>query len=638
MPRDLEKYRAKRTLEATPEPAGGPAGDLGGLFVVHQHAARRLHWDLRLEHDGVLLSWAVPRGPSPDPADKRLAVQTEDHPIEYADFEGVIPEGNYGAGSMIVYDRGRWVPHGDVDEGLRSGKLLFELHGYKLQGMWTLVKIKKSEKDWLLIKETDAYVQKGGEFRPESVLSGLTVEELRDSGKEVELLRKALASRKVPQRDVRAADVDLMLCETTDKPFSKPGWIFELKMDGWRILAERHAGQVKLRSRNGNDLSESFPEIVRAIHALPFDNAVIDGEVVTLDEEGRPHFQRLQGRARLRRSLDIQRAAVNAPATFYAFDLPAIEGFDLRGLPLAERKELLKRVVPPTGPVRYLDHVEEHGAEFYAEVERMQLEGIVAKKGDSTYRGGRTPAWLKIRALRSDEFVVVGFTAPRGSRAGFGALHLAKYVGDKLVYSGRAGSGFGDKQLKQEHARLKALAVDEPSCVPPDPAAPVVAKSFFMTQEEFRATTWVRPEVVAEVRFTEWTGEGLLRQPVFLRFRDDRQPREITGELRAAGADGAVMAVMADGADMADMERSGGKGRKRSKPTATPARTRPAAPPAIATTSDSVTSWRARRRLVTPSAVRIAISPSRALAPNRSRLATLPHATSSRTPTPAQST
>ncbi len=567
MPRDLEKYRAKRTLESTPEPGGSTAGDLGGIFVVHQHAARRLHWDLRLEHDGVLLSWAVPRGPSPDPADKRLAVQTEDHPIEYADFEGVIPEGNYGAGSMIVFDRGRWVPHGDVDEGLRSGKLLFELHGYKLQGMWTLVKIKKSEKDWLLIKETDAYVRKGGEFRPESVLSGLTVEELRDSGKEVELLRKALADRKVPRREVRAADVDLMLCETVDIAFSRPGWIFELKMDGWRILAERRAGQVKLRSRNGNDLSESFPEIVRAIHALPFDNAVIDGEVVTLDDEGRPHFQRLQGRARLRRPLDIKRAAVNAPATFFAFDLPAIEGFDLRGLPLLERKEVLKRVVPPAGPVHYLDHVEEHGAAFYAEVERMQLEGIVAKKGDSTYRGGRTPAWLKIRAQRSDEFVVVGFTAPRGSRAGFGALHLAKYVGEQLVYSGRAGSGFDDKQLKLEHARLKALTVDQPPCVPPDPTAPVAARSFFMTQEEFRATTWVRPEVVAEVRFTEWTGEGLLRQPVFLRFRDDRDARDVTGVLRIV-ADGADRA---DRAHRADKGRSGGKGKAPS--TAKPAMT-----------------------------------------------------------------
>jgi bifunctional non-homologous end joining protein LigD len=535
MPRDLEKYRAKRTLAATPEPAGSHQAGLGGLFVVHQHAARRLHWDLRLEHDGVLLCWAVPRGPSPDPADKRLAVQTEDHPIEYADFEGVIPDGNYGAGSMIVFDRGRWVPHGDVEEGLRSGKLLFELHGYKLRGMWTLVKLAKSEsgKDWLLIKERDGYVEKGGSFPPESVLSGLTVEELNHAGTEVEALRNALAAEKVPARDVRARDVDLMLCEPRDGAFSKPGWIFELKMDGWRILAEKRDGEVTLRSRNGNDLSESFPEVVRAVKALPFEPVVLDGEVVTLDGAGRPHFQRLQQRARLKRPLDVKRAAVESPATLFAFDLPAVLGFDLRGLPLVERKQVLRTILPPTGPVRYLDHVEEQGEAFYAEVERMGLEGMVGKKADSPYRGGRTPAWVKIRALRTDEFVVVGFSAPKGTRAGFGALHLAQYVGDTLVYSGRAGSGFADQQLREERERLAALRVETPACAPPGGRReargerPVTGKDFSMTQEEFKATTWVRPEVVAEVRFTEWTDEGLLRHPVFIRFRDDRKARDV---------------------------------------------------------------------------------------------------------------
>ena len=360
--------------------------------MVHQHAARNLHWDLRLELDGVLLSFAVPRGPSPDPADKRLAVQTEDHPIEYADFEGVIPAGNYGAGSMIVWDKGKWVPHGDTREGLAKGKLLFELKGYKLKGMWTLVKLKKGEKEWLLIKERDGYVEKGGTFPPESVLSGLSVERLRDSAEVVASVTGELERRKLRKADLKGDDIKLMLCETSDQPFSRAGWVFELKLDGWRVLAERRGTEARLLSRNGNDLSASFPEVVRSLRALPMTNVIIDGEVVTLDDKGHPNFQRLQQRARLRRPLDIRRAAVESPATLYAFDLPSLEGYDLRTLPLVERKAVLARVVPPAGPLRYLDHIEKQGEAFFGQVERMGLEGIIAKKGDSPYKGGRSPA------------------------------------------------------------------------------------------------------------------------------------------------------------------------------------------------------------------------------------------------------
>ena len=543
MPRDLEKYRAKRTADATPEPSGTVSPDLGGLFVVHQHAARNLHWDLRLELDGVLLSFAVPRGPSPDPADKRLAVQTEDHPIEYADFEGVIPEGNYGAGSMIVWDRGRWIPHGDVREGLAKGKLLFELKGYKCKGMWTLVKLKKGEKEWLLIKERDGYVEKGGSFPPESVLSGLSVEKLRDAADVVKGVTGELARQKVKKADLRAEDVSLMLCEPRDDAFTRAGWIFELKLDGWRLLAERRGGEARLLSRNGLDLSASFPEVTRSLRALPMTNAIIDGEVVTLDDQGRPDFQRLQGRARLKRALDIKRATVESPATFYAFDLPSLEGYDLRSLPLTERKALLAGVVPPAGPLRYLDHIETQGEAFFTQVERMGLEGIIAKKGDSTYKGGRTPAWLKIKAARSDDFVVVGFTAPRGSRTGFGALQLAQYVGEDLVYAGRAGSGFADKQLGDVRKALEKQTRATPPCIPPleDAAAPPARKGkakpqdYGMTVTDFDATTWVTPTMVAEVRFTEWTDEGLLRHPVFLRFRDDKRPEECIGAARRGG-------------------------------------------------------------------------------------------------------
>ncbi len=539
MPRDLEKYRAKRTADSTPEPAGVVSPELGGVFVVHQHAARNLHWDLRLELDGVLLSFAVPRGPSPDPADKRLAVQTEDHPIEYADFEGVIPAGNYGAGSMIVWDKGKWVPHGDPREGLKKGKLLFELLGYKLKGMWTLVKLKKGDKEWLLIKERDGYVEKGGTFPPESVLSGLSVERLRDSADVVASVTGELERRKVRKADLRGDDIKLMLCETHEGSFTRPGWVFELKLDGWRVLAERRGTDARLLSRNGLDLSATFPEVVRSLRALPMTNVLIDGEVVTLNAQGHPEFQRLQQRARLRRPLDIRRAAVESPATLYAFDLPSLEGYDLRTLPLLERKALLARVVPPAGPLRYLDHIETQGDAFFAQVEKMGLEGIIAKKADSAYKGGRSPAWLKIKAARSDEFVVVGFTAPKGSRAGFGALHLAQYVGKQLVYAGRAGSGFADQQLGEVRRELEGMKRKTPPCLPPrnlraEPAKEAkggkarkpVPGDYGMTVNDFEATTWVEPNVVAEVRFTEWTNEGVLRHPVFLRFRDDKKPEE----------------------------------------------------------------------------------------------------------------
>ncbi|MDQ2675049.1 MAG: DNA ligase, partial [Chloroflexota bacterium] len=325
MPSDrLDAYRAKRSLERTPEPAGtvGRDGDgRGKLFVVHQHAARRLHFDLRLEMEGVLRSWAVPKGPSYDTAEKRLAVHVEDHPVEYGDFEGVIPAGNYGAGAVIVWDRGEWIAHGDPLEGLAKGKLLFELRGYKLHGMWTLVKLKKSEKDWLLIKERDAWATKDPEeLPPESVLSGLTVEELGEGGDRGEVIRRELVRLGAPRRPVDVRAVKVMLAETAERPFTRKEWLFEPKLDGYRILAARSKGEPRLLTRNGNDCATSFPEILRAVAALPFDGLVLDGEVVALDDRGRPSFQLLQSRAKLSRPIDIRHAVVNTPATYYGFD------------------------------------------------------------------------------------------------------------------------------------------------------------------------------------------------------------------------------------------------------------------------------------------------------------------------------
>ncbi len=492
----LKSYRAKRSADRTPEPSGSVAAAPGRRFIVHQHAATRLHFDLRLEMDGVLKSWAVPKGPSRDPADKRLAVHVEDHPIEYGDFEGLIPEGNYGAGAVIVWDRGVWVPIEDPVAGFVKGKLLFELRGYKLRGVWTLVKIKKSVKDWLLIKERDAYTSKNGAtFPPGSVLSGLTVEELRDGNKKAAKLVAELKKLKAPMRAVRAEDVAPMLAETREEPFSRAGWVFEVKLDGYRMRAVKEGGTARLITRNGNDYSAAFPELIRPIAALPYSSLIMDGELVILDEEGRPSFQRLQNRARIGRAPDIRLASVETPGTLYL-----------------KRKALLRKVLPEAGPLRYSEHFEKDGEALYDRAVGMGLEGIVAKKADAPYKSGRSDLWQKIRADKTGDFVVVGYTVPKGSRGGFGALHLGGYADGKLVYAGRAGSGFTGQMLKDVGDQLLALETPRPPFEGPVPAE--------------KESHWVKPELVAEVRYKEVTGDGLLRQPVFLRFRDDKKAEE----------------------------------------------------------------------------------------------------------------
>ncbi len=492
----------------------------GGLFVVHKHAATRLHYDLRLEMHGVLESWAVPKGPSRNPQDKRLAVHVEPHPIEYGDFEGIIPEGNYGAGAVIVWDRGAWVPLEDPDQGMEKGKLLFDLKGYKLRGRWTLVKIKSRSprkdntgKEWLLIKERDGLVSTNGDaFVQGSVLSGLTVEELRDGNPRAREIARQLEKRKAPRRRLAVGDVKLMLAETREEPFSKPGWIYEIKYDGYRILAGREGGEAKLLTRNGNDATQTFPEVARAVRALPYEGVVLDGEVVCLDDGGRPSFDRLQKRGRLTRPAEIRRAAVDYPATYFVFDLLGFEGFDLRALPLVARKTLLRSVLPEAGALKYTDHIEGEGEAFYDGLMRLKLEGMVAKKADAPYRAGRSAEWVKVRADKTDDFVVVGFTKARGSRSGFGALHVADYVDGALTYAGRVGSGFTAAHLEPIRAALESGRRPDPPCVGP------VSKG--------DDTVWVEPAVVCEVRYKEITEQGLLRQPVFLRFRDDKLPSE----------------------------------------------------------------------------------------------------------------
>jgi bifunctional non-homologous end joining protein LigD len=543
-------------------------------FVVQQHLARRLHWDLRLEWEGVLLSWAVPNGPSLDIADKQLAVETENHPLEYGDFEGVIPAGNYGAGAMIVWDRGRWLPREDLEEGFRKGKLLFELHGYKLHGLWTLVRLKKEPKNWLLIKERDAWMKPGAPpFDPRSVLSGLTVEGLRDrasaadheAGQETSpaaALHAELERLRAPRRKVDGAKVELMLAEPRRQPFSRAGWIFEIKVDGYRALAERtpakesavlggvtgsapgprhsasravEPGVGKLWYRSGREAARVFPEIARTVAALPFEHVLLDGEIAALDERGRPSFQLLQRRGQLQRAGDIARAAIAQPAAYFAFDLLALDGFDLRGLPLVERKRLLREVLPTSGALRFADHIDQEGEALFREIRRLGVEGVVGKRADSAYRSGRHADWLKVRADHEEDFAVAGYTQPAGSRAGFGALHLAARSGQRWLYMGRAGSGFTEKQLREIVATLENSRRATPPCE--------------NVVDAGKDDVWVEPKLVAVVRYVEATEGGQLRQPVFLRLRDDKRPEDCAvpadiGEVRwlgdaGAGANGA---------------------------------------------------------------------------------------------------
>lgn len=544
----LRRYREKRSPDATPEPFGRPdapeAPREGRLFVVQMHHARNLHWDLRLEMDGALESWAVPKGPSPDPADKRLAMHVEPHPLEYADFEGVIPEGQYGAGPSICWDRGVWIEipsrPGGPPHGIEHGKLLFELRGYKLRGLWTLVHTPRAgDNHWLLIKERDGYVDEGGTdvYPPDSIFSGLTVDELPDPGKKARKLEARARKAGAREGRVDASQLEVMKAVAREGAFTREGWVFEIKYDGYRLLAERleggagggggQSGQaVALWSRAGNDLTGSFPEIARAVKGLPFAGTVLDGEVVVHDAGGLPSFSHLQKRGRLQKKAEIARAAVALPATYYAFDLLAFQGLDLRPLPLVERKAILRELLPTVGPLRYSDHIPTVGEAMYQQAEALGLEGIVGKKADGPYRSGRSEEWVKVRTIRSDDFVVVGWTEPKGSRDGFGALHLGRYVDGALTYAGSVGTGFDQALLEGLSAELHPEEIPKPAVAPSLPTVPL---------PKGRTHHWVRPRRVVEVRYKEVTPDGLLRHPSFLRLREDKRPEECQGAPPAPG-------------------------------------------------------------------------------------------------------
>lgn len=531
----LTKYREKRHAERTPEPfgqtvpVGRPAS--GGIFVIQKHAARRLHYDFRLEMEGVLRSWAVPKGVTLNPADKHLAVAVEDHPLEYGDFEGVIPEGNYGAGSVIVWDRGIYKVldgEGDAANAVRTGKIDIELHGFKLNGAYTLVRTggrrsaePKDKKNWLLIKKRDEYATTSDVLaeHPRSVLSGLTIDEMRDAPAVGRKVVSRLARAELPELTgtLKRADFPLMLAKLGGDPFDSPGWLFELKYDGVRALAIRDGATAYLYARSGTDITARYPEVVLALNSLPYERFVLDGELVAEDENGRPSFQLLQRRMHVNDARQIARLSFAVPVRFFVFDLLAFDRFDTRTLPLEDRKRNLSELILGEGPVRYCDHVVERGKDFYAAVAEKGLEGVVAKLRNSPYRGTRSGDWLKLKCPLIRRFVIGGYTDPEGTRTHFGALLLGQYEADgSLRYTEKVGTGFNRDTLRKIHAMLMEREQAASPFRKAAPGEPTPGKNVH----------FIRPELVCEVRFTEWTNGGGVRQPSFLGLVNDADPQE----------------------------------------------------------------------------------------------------------------
>src|SRR6266542_3519949 len=480
----LERYRQKRDFKATPEPEGtvGKRRAQGLAFVVQKHAATRLHYDFRLELDGVLLSWAVPKGPSLDPNDKRLAMHVEDHPLEYGEFEGVIPPKQYGAGTVLLWDRGTWAPKTDPREAYAKGHLKFELHGEKLKGIWNLVKSRSGKyggDSWLLFKEADDFARLGAQAlvtddRPASVVTGRSIEDIGaqkdrvwNSNQSVAANVKGGAIRKRASRPAAALDklkgarkaalpeaIDAQLATPMKAPPTGPNWIHEIKYDGYRMLCRVVDGEVRMISRNGKDWTGNFPSIVRALARLPVESAWLDGEAVVVDDKGRTSFQALQ---------NALSGATSTTPSYFAFDLLYLDGVDLRGVALVERKRLLEELlVSSPSTVKYSEHFAVPGSAFLQNVSALGLEGMVSKRADLPYQPGRGPAWQKIKCARRQEMVIGGFTDPEGSRDAFGALLLGVYEPDgRLSYSGKVGTGFNAASLTSLRRALAPLEQKE---------------------------------------------------------------------------------------------------------------------------------------------------------------------------------
>ncbi len=491
----LGSYRAKRDFTVTPEPApSAQAGPGTRLFVVQKHAARRagLHYDFRLEHDGVLWSWAVPKGPSLDPADRRMAIHVEDHPLDYADFQGDIPDGEYGAGHVETWDRGTWEPLEDPASGMAQGHLRFVLHGERLQGRFSLVRSHRMDprkpEAWLLIKAEEAAAPTApGPPRPAP----------RAGAK-----RTRIAAPLAPPKPE--------LCTLVDAPPEGEGWLSEIKFDGYRIIAVIDGGAVQLRTRNGLDWADRMPRLAAAFSAIPATTAILDGELVALDPKGASSFPALQA---------ALKAGRDDTLVWYGFDLLHLDGTDWTGAPLHERKAALQRIVPWSNTLRYSDHVANAAAAMLSQACGMGLEGIVCKRADAPYRPGRGNDWVKVKCVGREEFAVIGFTPPSGSREGLGALQLGYYdPSGTLHYAGAVGTGFTAPVLRSLRAQLDPLVAE---------ALPGMLVSGDPVD---RTTVWVEPKLVAEVRFAAWSGAGRLRHAAFLGLRADKEAEDIVRE------------------------------------------------------------------------------------------------------------
>ncbi len=541
----LRAYHQKRNFTRTKEPRGKLQRRTGDLFVVHKHAARRLHYDLRLELDGVLKSWAVTRGPSLSPADKRLSVRTEDHPLDYAEFEGKIPAGEYGAGSVIVWDRGRWSTEGDPHQQLAKGHLEFTLEGSKLKGRWHLVHMRGRDKggkeNWLLIKVDDEYATTNGdaellEAKPRSVKTGRTVEDV--AGGEVRIRRKpkvvaddgkAPAKKKSPSAETTAptkrADIDVKgakpgalpgfiepaLASLVEKPPLGDRWVHEVKFDGYRLLARVDHGRVKLLTRTGLDWTSKFANLAKALAALPVVTAFLDGEVVVETEHGVPDFSALQA--------DLSEGRSDR-FSYYAFDLLHLDGKDLRGATLLDRKSALQSLLADTAGsvLKYSEHFTDRGDLVLKHAARLGLEGIVSKVANAPYRSGRSKAWTKAKCVESEEFVVIGYVPSTTQRGTVGSLSLATNIKGKLTYVGRVGSGFSAAIAGDLWQRLEKIRTSAPA-LPVHP--PVEAR---------RNVRWVKPSLVVEVAFRNWTADNIIRHAVFKGLRPDKAAPEVVRE------------------------------------------------------------------------------------------------------------
>jgi bifunctional non-homologous end joining protein LigD len=559
----LQEYKKKRNFSVTPEPAGKVQETPGSSFVIQKHAATRLHYDFRLELDGVLKSWAVPKGPSLDPGEKRLAVHVEDHPLEYGDFEGIIPKGQYGGGTVLLWDRGTWHPEGDPVKAYKKGHLHFRLEGEKLHGGWHLVRLHgeragEDKENWLLFKENDDIAVPGSgdavvQEYPASVTTGRTIEEIAadpdrvwQSNREEKVAKEAVAKEAIDKKAAKApvkakakaiqsktdspvdpskvsgarkgrlpGAIEPQLATLVDEAPRGEEWLHELKFDGYRVLCEVSNGKVHIWTRSGKDWTDRFTPVAEAVAQLPVRSALLDGEVAVLAPDGTTSFQALQNALTESRGHDL---------AYFAFDLLHLDGYDLRGSTLLDRKEALAGVLsgntsPMSQTLRFSDHVQGAGDAFYSQACRLSLEGIISKRGDAPYRSGRGKDWLKVKCLKRQEFVIVGFTDPEGSRTGFGALLLGVHDDQgKLVFAGKVGTGFNDQLLRDLRKRLGKIERKTPAFANPPRGA------------EARRSHWVEPELVGEVAFTEWTREGILRHPAFQGLREDKPAAEVVRE------------------------------------------------------------------------------------------------------------